>query len=117
MIVPTKKNVYRKLVETQQLTAIKMSQAKLNSLYGEQAVTLEFKTGQLSVVSGANGSGKTSLLLSLLGENKLLEGSVTWNQDSVVAYLDQQRPWLMNTSIKNNILFFAPYKEKRYLQV
>ena len=87
------------------------------SVYGEQAVTLEFKTGQLSVVSGANGSGKTSLLLSLLGENKLLEGSVTWNQDSVVAYLDQQRPWLMNTSIKNNILFFAPYKEKRYLQV
>lgn len=39
-------------------------------------LNIEFKTGKLNVVIGPTGSGKTSLLMALLGEMYLLNGKV-----------------------------------------
>lgn len=91
-------------------------------------LNLDFKVGDLSVIIGPTGCGKTSLLMALLGEMTLMEGEVylphreglsrprvdpsTGFAESI-AYCAQQ-PWLRNDSIKNNILFDSPYDERRY---
>jgi ABC-type multidrug transport system fused ATPase/permease subunit len=66
-------------------------------------------------VAGATGSGKTSLLLALLGEMTLAEGSVQGPTEAM-AYCAQE-VWLMNGTIKNNIVFTSPWRAKRYQQV
>ncbi|KKY19239.1 putative atp-dependent bile acid permease [Phaeomoniella chlamydospora] len=94
-------------------------------------VNVEFELGGLNIIAGPTGSGKTSLLMALLGEMKLLEGEVfipggrsreTLQPDpetglvEAVAYAAQQA-WLVNDTIKENILFASPYDEDRYNEV
>lgn len=94
-------------------------------------VDVEFSIGQLNVIAGPTGSGKTSLLMALLGEMQLLGGNVyipggTVRQDlrpdpatgltESVAYCAQQA-WLVNATIKENILFASAYDEDRYHDV
>ncbi|KAF2457222.1 ABC transporter type 1, transmembrane domain-containing protein [Lineolata rhizophorae] len=92
---------------------------------------VRFHVGQLNVVVGATGSGKTSLLLALLGEMTMLDGSVylpgNRSREDLrpdpetgliesVAYCAQQA-WLVNDTIKENIVFASPWDEKRYRNV
>ncbi|KAK5691568.1 Transporter of the ATP-binding cassette (ABC) [Elasticomyces elasticus] len=92
---------------------------------------MRFKIGQLNVVIGPTGSGKTSLLMALLGEMTLVDGSVylpggrsredlktnpeTGLTESV-AYCAQQA-WLLNGTIKDNIVFASHWDAKRYKNV
>lgn len=94
-------------------------------------LNISFKPEKLNVIIGLTGSGKTSLLLALLGEMDLLEGKVflpgiipreelvidprTGLTESV-AYC-AQGAWLLNDTIRNNILFATPYNEERYKKV
>ena len=76
-----------------------------------EGVTFSVKKGQLIAVVGAVGSGKSSLLSGLLGEMNLQEGKV--RVAGSVAYCDQ-RPWILNTTVKDNILFGLDYDEVRF---
>lgn len=94
-------------------------------------LNIHFKVGQVNVIIGPTGSGKTSLLMALLGEMSLIEGSVylpggkcredlkpdpeTGLTESV-AYCAQQA-WLVNGTIKENIVFASPWDAKRYKNV
>ncbi|KAK9244689.1 hypothetical protein V1506DRAFT_540604 [Lipomyces tetrasporus] len=96
--------------------------------FGLRSLNIDFKVGEITLIIGPTGAGKTSLLMGLLGEMTLLEGKVflpgvscevghrvdpaTGLSDSV-AYCSQQ-PWLLNDSVKNNILFGSPYDPVRY---
>ncbi|KAI1771461.1 ABC multidrug transporter [Hypoxylon cercidicola] len=73
-----------------------------------------FVVGGLNVIAGASGSGKSSLLLSLLGETVLEDGSATCPRD--VAY-SSQVPWLINDTVRANILLHEEFDEKRYDRV
>ncbi|KAI9711688.1 MAG: hypothetical protein M1828_001799 [Chrysothrix sp. TS-e1954] len=90
-----------------------------------------FKIGKLNVIAGATGSGKTSLIMALLGEMTLLEGSVylpgAGSREDIsrdpetgltdnVAYCAQQA-WLVNDTIKQNVVFASPWNAKRYREV
>ncbi|OJJ45815.1 hypothetical protein ASPZODRAFT_98737 [Penicilliopsis zonata CBS 506.65] len=75
---------------------------------------IRFQPNSLNVVTGPTGCGKTTLLLSLLGETVLEKGSATCPRD--VAYVPQA-PWLQNDTIKQNILFYSPFDEARYQSV
>ncbi|CAB4057871.1 ABCC9 [Lepeophtheirus salmonis] len=77
-----------------------------------QSINLEIKTGSLTIVIGPSGSGKTALISSLIEEMDRITGSVKWNVPDTVALLGQ-RPWLLNTTIKDNILLGRPFKEKK----
>ncbi|KAJ3124334.1 hypothetical protein HK100_011273 [Physocladia obscura] len=84
-------------------------------------VTLEFPVGKLSVVTGSTGSGKSSLLLSMLGELKRISGfsflpDPRSNNGATVAYVAQQA-FLLNATIRDNILFGNAYEEARYKAV
>ncbi|KJK63067.1 multi drug resistance-associated protein MRP [Aspergillus parasiticus SU-1] len=74
-------------------------------------VSVRFRPRALNVVTGPTGSGKTSLLLSLLGETVLESGTASCPRD--VAYVPQA-PWLQNDTIRDNITFFSPFDKARY---
>ncbi|KAL1861506.1 hypothetical protein VTK73DRAFT_7058 [Phialemonium thermophilum] len=73
---------------------------------------VRFRIGGLNVVTGPTGSGKTSLLMALLGEMTILKGRV---------YLpggrSREDAWLVNGTVKENILFSSPLDERRYRDV
>jgi len=79
-----------------------------------QNVTLTITSG-LNVVCGVVGSGKSALLLALLGELDLKSGDMTRPRTDV-AYC-AQTPWLQSMTVRDNILFGFPLDEKRYSQV
>lgn len=69
--------------------------------------------GGLTVIAGPVGSGKSSFLLGLLGEMRVLEGSIYLPRNHGISYV-AQTSWLQNASIKENILFGSPYETQRY---
>ncbi|KAI8928078.1 hypothetical protein BC831DRAFT_548704 [Entophlyctis helioformis] len=91
-------------------------------------VDIEFPVGGLSVICGSTGSGKSSLILALLGEMRRLQGRA-YIPDSRQAVVDPvsglansvayaaQSAWLLNATIRENILFGQPYDEQRYREV
>lgn len=68
--------------------------------------------GQLLVIVGPVGSGKSSILQGLLGEMRRTRGDrcIFSSQPSYNA----QTPWIQNATIRDNILFGTPFDEKRY---
>jgi ABC-type multidrug transport system fused ATPase/permease subunit len=98
-------------------------------------VTVTFPTGELSVISGRTGSGKSLMLSAILGEAELISGMVTvpqapdvlerndeaankgnWILANAVAYVPQI-PWIENRTFRDNICSGLPYDEERYNSV
>ncbi|KAG5981015.1 hypothetical protein E4U55_003408 [Claviceps digitariae] len=94
-------------------------------------LNLDFQIGKLNIIAGGTGSGKSSMLMGLLGEMTLVNGKVycpggrsreevrpdpeTGLADTI-AYVAQSA-WLVNANIRDNILFSAPYDAQRYKDV
>ncbi|KAF9259088.1 hypothetical protein L218DRAFT_875612 [Marasmius fiardii PR-910] len=94
-------------------------------------ISVIFPDGKLTVVTGPTASGKTSLLLAVLGEMTVVSGKLVLNKNphrlvqlpgaegtytKTISYASQA-PWLRNQTIKENILFGYPYDPKRYREV
>ncbi|KAL2915657.1 Transporter of the ATP-binding cassette (ABC) [Polyrhizophydium stewartii] len=91
-------------------------------------VHVTFPVGCLTAVVGVTGAGKSSIAQALLGEMKMLRGRTVFpsmfsrgapdfgSRDTSVAYV-AQTAWLQNASVRDNILFGAPFDEQRYNQV
>uniref|UniRef100_A0A8C1NRQ2 ATP-binding cassette, sub-family C (CFTR/MRP), member 12 n=1 Tax=Cyprinus carpio TaxID=7962 RepID=A0A8C1NRQ2_CYPCA len=65
-------------------------------------------------VCGNVGSGKTSLISSILEQMHLLSGSVSAN--GTLAYVSQQA-WIFHGTVKDNILMGEPFDQTRYARV
>ena len=77
-------------------------------------ISMELPRGSLVMIIGAVGSGKSSLVSALMNEMVPEKGLVEVN--GRIAYVPQSA-WIINASLKNNILFERPYDEARYQKV
>ncbi|KAJ7892528.1 multidrug resistance-associated ABC transporter [Mycena olivaceomarginata] len=98
-----------------------------NNRFELRDISVLFPEGKLSVITGPTASGKTALLMALLGEMTLLPGGriiMSKNLSKIdergnmhgISYAAQS-PWLRHQSIRDNILFGYPYDEARYREV
>ncbi|XP_019375211.1 PREDICTED: ATP-binding cassette sub-family C member 8 isoform X2 [Gavialis gangeticus] len=103
-------------------------------------IDIQIPQGQLTMIVGQVGCGKSSLLLATLGEMQKISGNIFWNSipDSEtgedvsaeketavdvefrrrgsVAYASQ-KPWLLNATVEENITFESPFSKQRYKAV
>ncbi|XP_014840760.1 PREDICTED: ATP-binding cassette sub-family C member 8 isoform X2 [Poecilia mexicana] len=105
-------------------------------------VDIKIPFGKLTMIVGQVGCGKSSLLLAALGEMQRVSGTVIWNSMPIlesegdesptdrdaaagdqdirkrcpVAYASQ-KPWLLNSSVVENITFEMPMIKSRYKAV
>uniref|UniRef100_A0A8C4LIZ1 ATP binding cassette subfamily C member 8 n=1 Tax=Equus asinus asinus TaxID=83772 RepID=A0A8C4LIZ1_EQUAS len=101
-------------------------------------ITIRIPRGQLTMIVGQVGCGKSSLLLATLGEMQKISGAVFWNRTLLpcvtaaseppdlpgvrdrkrgpVAYASQ-KPWLLNATVEENITFESPFNKQRYKMV
>ncbi|XP_054876686.1 ATP-binding cassette sub-family C member 9 isoform X2 [Poeciliopsis prolifica] len=107
-------------------------------------INIRIPTGQLTMIVGQVGCGKSSLLLAMLGEMQAIDGRVYWSklpdceldhegsiswsetEDSEeeirsknrnsVAYA-AQKSWLLNATVEDNITFGSPFNKQRYKAV
>ena len=99
-------------------------------------VDLDVREGEVVAVVGPVGCSKTSLLMAIMGELRIREGSVEIagqskqkqmtlrrgdifadgkvpDGSSTFAYAAQE-PWIMSNTLRNNILFGLPYDREWY---
>mmetsp|Transcript_5656 Transcript_5656/g.12347 ORF Transcript_5656/g.12347 Transcript_5656/m.12347 type:complete len:1360 (-) Transcript_5656:160-4239(-) len=78
-------------------------------------VSVDFDMGTLTFVIGSVGSGK-SALIQMLAEELPLSGGTLRRRDCSVAYAPQD-PWIMNGTVKENILLGKGYVSELYSNV
>ncbi|CAI7787292.1 unnamed protein product, partial [Closterium sp. NIES-54] len=81
-----------------------------------ERVTLQVERGTVVAVTGAVGSGKSSLLHAILEEMQYVGGAMYVSSLGNVAYAAQQ-PWILNATVMENILFGQPFNAGRYQEV
>ncbi|EMD41585.1 hypothetical protein CERSUDRAFT_110141 [Gelatoporia subvermispora B] len=81
---------------------------------------LVFERGHFNLIVGPTGSGKTSLLMALLGEMHYIPAGpssyASLPRERGVAYAAQES-WVQNETIRDNIIFGSPYDEEHYYKV
>ncbi|CAG9767682.1 unnamed protein product [Ceutorhynchus assimilis] len=114
-VVPRKNNneyvSNKHLVHLQDLTVkwnARLSDNALNS------INLDVNKGDLVGIIGPVGSGKSSLLQTILGELELVDGKIEVN--GTISYASQEA-WVFAATVRQNILFGSEYDKKRYTDV
>ena len=64
-------------------------------------------------VIGKVGSGKSSLINAMVNEMHLEKGKIRLNKKSSIS-LVSQTAWLMNDTLRNNILFGSDFEAEKY---
>ncbi|XP_054420019.1 cystic fibrosis transmembrane conductance regulator [Pteronotus mesoamericanus] len=77
-------------------------------------INFQIERGQLLAIAGSTGSGKTSLLMMLMGELEPSEGKI--KHSGRISFCSQFS-WIMPGTIKENIIFGVCYDEYRYRSV
>jgi ABC-type multidrug transport system fused ATPase/permease subunit len=77
-------------------------------------VTLRVSPGELCAVVGRVASGKTTLCSAILNEALLESGDIALN--GKVAYAAQS-PWILNATLRDNIIFGLPMDQAKYDRV
>ena len=77
-------------------------------------INFEIKDKELICIIGEVGSGKSSLLLSIL--NNLIQYNTKIYLNGSIAYVSQV-PWICNNTVKSNILFNNTFNEEKYNKI
>ncbi|KAG9508804.1 Multidrug resistance-associated protein 4, partial [Fragariocoptes setiger] len=77
-------------------------------------ITMSVKPGQLLIIVGRVGSGKTSVLMSLLGELPITSGKIVIR--GKMSY-SAQEAWIFSGTIRDNVLFGRDFDVERYKKV
>jgi ABC-type multidrug transport system fused ATPase/permease subunit len=87
--------------------------AKTTPHFALHDISLSVPAGGITAIAGPVGCGKTSLLSSLFGELRLTAGRVQLDT-SVTIGLVGQSPFIINGSVKDNILFGRPFTHELF---
>ncbi len=79
-----------------------------------EKINLEVRRGDLVGICGRVGSGKSSLLLAIIGELPFYKGG--FSLEGKYAYVEQE-PFIFSDSLKQNILMGKEYKKDLYEKV
>ncbi len=79
-----------------------------------RSVSFDLKSNELVGIIGKVGSGKTSLLMAILGEANCLNG--TFDVNGSIFYVTQE-PWIFPGTILQNIVFGKPYHAQKFKDV
>ncbi|KAG0012452.1 Multidrug resistance-associated protein 1, partial [Entomortierella chlamydospora] len=79
-----------------------------------QFINLAVGRGSLTAVVGRVGQGKSSLLSAMISDMYKIQGKVQIS--GTVAYVPQQA-WIINKTLRDNIVFGKEYDEARYKRV
>ncbi len=77
-------------------------------------ISFDVKPGELTVIIGSVGSGKTSVLMSIIKELPIVSGEIKIS--GKISYASQES-WIFGGTVKENILFGSYFDEKKYKQV
>ncbi|GAM21060.1 hypothetical protein SAMD00019534_042350, partial [Acytostelium subglobosum LB1] len=98
--------------DSSSLLSMESSHSHSNSVL--KGINFEPPKGKLTVIVGRVGEGKSSLVSAILGEIKMVAGSVA--RPESVGYTPQV-PWILSGTVRDNILFGRPLDWKRYKDV
>lgn len=79
-----------------------------------QSISLSVKQGEIVALVGTVGSGKSSLALALLGETPRVSGAISVSDP--IGYASQE-PFIMNNTIRDNIVFGSHFDPLWYQKV
>ncbi|XP_041372527.1 ATP-binding cassette sub-family C member 4-like [Gigantopelta aegis] len=91
-----------------------LHESELEHYFSLKNITITVKKGELLAVIGSVGSGKSSLLLTLLGELPHQQGQITLL--GKVGYYSQQA-WIFSGTVRDNVVFGGELDEARYTAV
>ncbi|BAM41895.1 uncharacterized protein TOT_040000275 [Theileria orientalis strain Shintoku] len=79
-------------------------------------INFELKRGEMAIVTGSQGSGKSNLIKSILGDMTLIGGSmaVVPLYTSMPIFYASQNIWLLKGTIRSNIVFGYKFDEHIY---
>ena len=94
-------------------------------------ISINIKKGELIGIIGETGSGKTCLLNAILNNLEIFENTnnpFLFEENNNNLYINKfkingsisyvsQEPWILNDTIRNNILFFQKYENAKYNQI
>ena len=107
------------LSESASKQPISFHDASMTLAQGEKAVvneaTLSVPRGELTIITGPTGSGKSIFLKSIIGEAHIQNGEICIEEE-VIAYCDQ-KPWMYNDSIRSIITGRGEVDEAWYQSV
>ena len=95
-------------LETIEIQHVNHSSIVLNCL---RNISFHVKQGQIVLIVGPVACGKSSLLISILGELKIVSGELA--VQGKIAYASEE-PWLIQGTIKENILMGNPFIQDLY---
>ena len=116
-----------KIIENESLFAIKYKNCDFG-IKGEnneenillKDLNLEIKKGELVTIIGETGSGKSCLVNSILNNLDLLNKNNPetkyYNYIQKISYASQD-PWIMNGTIRDNIIFYSEFDKDQYNQI
>nr|XP_056718111.1 ATP-binding cassette sub-family C member 4 [Euleptes europaea] len=99
------------LLHVQDLTCYWNKTLELPTL---QNISFSVRRGELLVVVGPVGAGKSSVLSAILGELATSKGFI--DARGKIAYVSQQ-PWVFSGTVRDNILFGKAYEKEKYEKV
>ncbi|KAH0624489.1 hypothetical protein JD844_031979, partial [Phrynosoma platyrhinos] len=110
-LTPPLKNSNEKALIVHDLTCYWDKTLELPTL---QNISFTVRQGELLIVVGPVGAGKSSLLSAVLGELSASKGFI--DTRGKIAYVSQQ-PWVFSGTVRSNILFGKEYHKDKYEKV
>ena len=98
--------------------SINISEAKIGTNKDNILITinnLTIEKGESCVIIGETGSGKSCLMKSLI-DRLIILSKKEFNINGTISYASQT-PFIINATVRDNILFYSKYNEERYNQV